>query len=141
MAHRPRDVSARGDDGLAARLRGFGPAGLLSMLAILLAGNIGFGGMVALPAGGLLVLAWVRLSRTPWRAVGYVPPKNWIVTLTGGVGFGIIFKIVIERGIADYCTADDGTADYTLHSLAVIQMQNAFCMLSVAGGALPFGPK
>jgi len=93
---RERPAALSGDNGLAARLRGFGAVGILSIFAILLAGNIGAGSVVALPAGGLLVLAWARLSRTPWRALGYVSPKNWIATLASGIAFGIVFKILMK---------------------------------------------
>jgi|SRR5579883_1961812 len=84
------------EDALAASLRGFGPVGILSMLVILLPGNIRLGAMVALPASALLVLAWARLSQTPWRALGYVSPRSWTVTLAGGIAFGIAFKLLMK---------------------------------------------
>lgn len=86
------------------------------MAAIVLAGNMGFGGMVAVPAGGLLVLAWVRLSGTPWRAVGYVAPKNWIVTVACGIGFGIGFKILMRMLVMPLLGAPPVNSDY--HFLA-----------------------
>jgi membrane protease YdiL (CAAX protease family) len=84
------------DDRPAIGLSGFGPTGIFWMLVILLAGNIALGPMVTLPAGGLLVLAWARLTRTPWAALGYVPPESWIVTLTGGIAFGAVFKLLMK---------------------------------------------
>jgi uncharacterized protein len=69
---------------------------VLAMLVILLVGNIRIGSMVAIPAGALLVLAWARLSHTPWRAIGYVRPKNWAVAVAGGVLFGIVLKLVLK---------------------------------------------
>src|SRR5690349_17544019 len=54
------------DDGLAASLRGFGPAGILAIAAILL------GNALFVPRSALLVHAWARLSRTPWSEIGYV---------------------------------------------------------------------
>jgi membrane protease YdiL (CAAX protease family) len=67
------------------------------MFLILFPGNIRLGSsMVALPASALLVLAWARLSRTPWRALGFVPPKSWIAALTYGIAFGMVFKILMK---------------------------------------------
>src|SRR5262249_16019401 len=48
-------------DGLAAKLRGFGPIGILAALVITAAGP------VLEPLGALLTLGWAHLSRTPWR--------------------------------------------------------------------------
>jgi membrane protease YdiL (CAAX protease family) len=84
------------DDALSTALRGFGPAGIFSLLVILLAGNMSLGNMVAIPAGGLLVLLWAHLSHTPWRALGYSSPKHWFATLALGFAFGIAFKIVMK---------------------------------------------
>jgi membrane protease YdiL (CAAX protease family) len=88
--------SLPGDDSLATGLRGFGPIGILSMLAILLAGNVRLGNLVAVPVSALLVLVWARLSTTPWRALGYVQPKHWFGTLTLGITFGVAFKILMK---------------------------------------------
>ena len=44
------------------------------------------------PIGALLVLVWVRLSRTPWREIGYVRPKSWTGTVPAGLAFGIAFN-------------------------------------------------
>lgn len=84
------------DDRLAAHLRGFGPLGIIAMLAILLSGNVILVNMVVLPVGAVLILLWVRLSETPWHAIGYVRPKNWIVTLAAGLAFGIAFKLLLK---------------------------------------------
>ena len=58
---------APSDEALAAKLRGFGPLGLLAIL-IILAGNI----VASLSA--VMVLVWARLSHTPWRELGYLRP-------------------------------------------------------------------
>jgi membrane protease YdiL (CAAX protease family) len=76
------------------------------MFLILLPGNIRFGSMVVLPASALLVLAWARLSRTPWRALGFVPPKSWIAALTYGTAFGILFKILMKMLVMPLLGAD-----------------------------------
>src|SRR4029078_3196927 len=49
-------------DDLARRLRGFGPVGLLAVVAIL-AGNV-----LVIPLSAVLVLVWAHLSDTPWGA-------------------------------------------------------------------------
>ncbi|HEY8833937.1 MAG TPA: hypothetical protein VIM09_00015, partial [Chthoniobacterales bacterium] len=66
------------EERLAARLRGFGALGLLSIL-IILGGNFLFS-----PLSAILVVGWVSLSRTPWREIGYVRPRSWTRTLAIG---------------------------------------------------------
>lgn len=78
-------------DRLAARLRGFGPLGILAMLVIPLVGNYPFP-----PFGAILVLLWVHWSRTPWRDIGYVRPKSWTRDLAVGIAFGIAFKLLMK---------------------------------------------
>ena len=75
---------------LAARLRGFGPAGLLG-IAIILAGALVNGLVTA-----TLVVLWAVLSRTPWRNIGYVRPRNYAVTIGGGVAFGVALKFLLK---------------------------------------------
>jgi hypothetical protein len=79
----------------AAALRGFGPLGILAVFVILL------GGLVP-PTGALLVLVWVQLSRTPWREIGYVRPKNWIRTIVVGMVFGVAFKFLLKAIVMRY---------------------------------------
>src|SRR5712691_11635819 len=78
-------------DRVAAGLRGFGPLGILAILVILLAGNYPF-----VPLSAILVLVWVRWSRTPWREIGYVRPKSWTQDLALGLAFGIAFKLLMK---------------------------------------------
>jgi len=78
------------DDRVAAALRGFGPLGILSILVIL-AGNFAVASVSA-----VLVLVWARLSRTPWREIGYVRPKSWTRTLAIGIVFGVAFKFAMK---------------------------------------------
>lgn len=78
------------DDPIAEALRGFGPLGILAILVIL-AGNGLF-----VPLSAILVLAWVRWSRTPWREIGYVRPRSWIVIVAVGIAFGIAFKFLMK---------------------------------------------
>jgi membrane protease YdiL (CAAX protease family) len=78
------------DDSVASGLRGFGPLGILAIV-IIFAGNL-----VVVPLSAVLVLVWAWLSRTPWREIGYVRPRSWIVTLAAGVVFGALFKLLMK---------------------------------------------
>ncbi len=82
------------DDAIARGLRGFGPLGILTFLFILLVGNAG-----VLPFGALLVLAWARGSRTPWRDLGFVWPRHWGRTVVVGILFGAAFKLILKAGV------------------------------------------
>jgi membrane protease YdiL (CAAX protease family) len=104
------------DDPLAAELRGFGPLGLLAVLAIVLAGNVIVGPMVLLPIGAILALLWMRWSRTPWRDIGYVRPRSWIGTVAIGVAFGITFKFLMKAIVMPLLGADPANQAY--HFLA-----------------------
>jgi membrane protease YdiL (CAAX protease family) len=78
------------DDSVAAGLRGFGPLGILAILVI-------YGGnAIFAPLSAVLVLVWAWLSRTPWREIGYVRPRSWIVTLAAGLVFGASFKLLMK---------------------------------------------
>src|SRR5258707_2143912 len=93
----PRTEAATpSSDRFAAALRGFGPLGIVAILSILLTGNVTVGEMIILPVGAALVLVWARLSRTPWREIGYVRPSSWILTVAGGIAFGVAFKFLMK---------------------------------------------
>ena len=81
------DLSA--GDPLAAKLRGFGPLGILAIVIIV-------AGAFIPPLGAILVLVWVWLSRTPWREIGYVRPQSWTRTLLVGIVFGVAFKFLMK---------------------------------------------
>jgi uncharacterized protein len=83
-----------------AALRGFGPIGILAILVIA-AGNFLF-----LPLSALLVLAWARLSQTPWREIGYVRPKSWVATIAIGIAFGAAFKLLMKAVVMPLLGAD-----------------------------------
>jgi membrane protease YdiL (CAAX protease family) len=82
-------IAPPSDDPVAARLRGFGPLGLLAILIIVLTS-------VVKPLSALLVLLWAWRSHTPWREIGYVRPKSWIGTLAVGIVFGGAFKLLMK---------------------------------------------
>ncbi len=73
--------------GFAATLREFGPVGTLTSLFILALGA---------SLGGIPVLAWARLSCTPWRDLGFTRPRNWFGTVAIGIVFGCAFKLVMK---------------------------------------------
>jgi len=78
------------DEPLAARLRGFGPLGLLSILVVI-AGNF-----LLAPLSAILALIWAWLSRTPWRELGFVRPRSWPRTILIGILFGVGLKFVMK---------------------------------------------
>ena len=91
MSAQPSELtSSDSNDPVPARLRGFGPLGILAILLIL-AGNFLFA-----PLSAVLVLVWVWLSRTPWREIGYVRPRNWVGSVVVGVAFGCAFKFLMK---------------------------------------------
>src|SRR5215475_15281813 len=85
---------------LAARLRGFGPEGLLG-IAIIVAGSL-VNGLV----GATLVVLWVVLSKTPWRDIGYVRPRNYAATIGGGVALGAALKLLLKAVVMPLLGAD-----------------------------------
>lgn len=84
----------------AAALRGFGPIGILSLLAVFL-GNALFA-----PLSAMLALAWARASRTPWSAFGFVRPKGWASTLVLGVVLGVGLKLLMKSVVMPLLGAD-----------------------------------
>jgi membrane protease YdiL (CAAX protease family) len=84
------DPPSVADDPITARLRGFGPVGILAVV-IILAGNFLF-----TPLSAILVLGWARLSRTAWREIGFVRPKSWVGSIAVGIVFGAAFKLLMK---------------------------------------------
>ncbi|HET7226795.1 MAG TPA: type II CAAX endopeptidase family protein [Candidatus Eisenbacteria bacterium] len=93
---RPPAPATAPDDAFAARLRGFGPVGLLAIVAILLGGNAFVAPLVPLPVGAGLALLWAWRSRTPWRAIGWVRPRRWAGTLVLGAAIGVALKLAMK---------------------------------------------
>jgi len=102
--------SSAPDDPFAAALRGFGPVGLLAILAIL-AGNA-----LVVPLSAVLVLLWARRSRTPWAAIGYVRPRSWIGGLAAGLALGIALKLLMKAIVMPLLGTDPVNQAY--HHLA-----------------------
>jgi CAAX protease family protein len=102
LAELPSGAHAATDfeDPIAASLRGFGPLGILAILVVL-AGNL-----LLPPLSAVLVLLWVRASRTPWREIGYVRSTSWPRTVTVGIGFGIAFKLLMKAIVMPVLGAD-----------------------------------
>jgi uncharacterized protein len=92
-------ITLQTSDRCAARLRGFGPLGILAILVIL-ASN------VLKPLSAILVLLWAWRSRTPWREIGYVRPKSWIITVAIGIVFGVAFKFLMKAIVMPFLGAD-----------------------------------
>src|SRR5262245_6401577 len=86
----PTPAAPRAQPDLAARLRGFGPLGLLAFLVVLLAT------LYSALFGALAALVWAWVSRTPWRELGFVRPKSWARTVLGGVVIGVAFKLAMK---------------------------------------------
>jgi membrane protease YdiL (CAAX protease family) len=83
-----RTDSTPATDQLSRSLKEFGPIGIVTLLVILLLGSGWF--------RGLLVLIWANFSRTPFRELGFVRPKNWPITLLSGIVLGAFFKIMMK---------------------------------------------
>ena len=101
----PQPTLARGTGELAAELRSFRPLGLLAIAVIFLSGNV-FVGNYAIPLGAMLVLLWVKLSGTPWRAMGYVRPRNWPAAVGFGVVLGVALKLAMKAILLPLLGAD-----------------------------------
>ena len=77
-------------------LRGFGVAGILAIVVIVLSGTVIVGDMISLPVGAALVLVWAKLSHTPWREIGFVRPRSWLGSLAVGILLGVALKFVMK---------------------------------------------
>jgi membrane protease YdiL (CAAX protease family) len=93
----------------AAKLRSFGPLGILSIAII-------FGGQFLAPLGAVLVLVWAKLSRTPWWKIGFASPKSWTMTIAGGVVFGTCLKLFMKSVLMPLLGADP--INHSYHFLA-----------------------
>src|SRR4051812_35419327 len=60
-------------------------------MLIILGGNILF-----VPLSGILVLGWAWISKTPWRDLGLMRPRNWAGTVALGIVFGVLLKFAMK---------------------------------------------
>jgi uncharacterized protein len=102
-------------DRMARELRGFGPPGLFVLFAVLLTGTILIQ-QVAIPLGAMLVLLWVRLSKTPLCRIGYIKPKRPFKTILMGMLFGCLFKLFTKAVVMPLLGA--GPVNLAYHYLA-----------------------
>lgn len=80
-------------DGVAARLRGFGPIGIAAILLIFAAN------LAIAPLGAILVLVWARVAEVPWSDLGFRRPRSWLLTIVGGVIAGVLLKLLVKAVI------------------------------------------
>jgi uncharacterized protein len=115
-------------DRLAASLRGFGPLGIVAFVVIL-AGNFLFP-----PLSAILALVWVHESRTPWSDLGFVRPRNWMLTIIIGIVFGVTFKLVMKTIVMPLLGAPaiNPTYHYLAGNTAALP-GTIFVMIVVAG--------
>jgi membrane protease YdiL (CAAX protease family) len=121
------DLSEASSERFAAQLRGFGPVGLLAIIAIV------FGNAIFISLGGVLVLVWVKLSRTPWREIGYVRPRSWTATIAGGIVFGVAFKFALKTIVMPLLGAD--AVNHAYHYLAANRAAIPFTLFALTVGA------
>lgn len=101
--HDPTSGASRApDDRFAAQLRGFGPVGTLVALGLMALGSL----------GGVPVLAWAWLSRTPCRELGFVRPPSWMRTVLVGVTAGCAFKLLMKAVVMPLFGAPPVNAAY-----------------------------
>jgi len=124
-------MSSQSEDRFARDLRGFGPLGVIAILIIVAAGNITTG--IVLPLGGILTLLWVRWSHTPWRDIGYVRPKSWVMSIVGGIVLGVALKFVLKSIVMPLLGADP--VNFAYHYLAgnSALLPAAVLMMLIAG--------
>src|SRR5262245_193640 len=83
-----------------ARLRGFGPVGVLAM-AVICASVL-----VSPLISGVLVVVWALWSHTPWRELGYTRPKSWPLAITASAAGGVLFKLAMKSLVLPLLGAD-----------------------------------
>jgi len=121
----PAGAAGSGEERIAARLRGFGPLGLLAILSILLAH------LYSVPLAAFMILVWIRLSAISWREIGYVRPASWAGTVVFGVLFGIVFKLLMKSVVMPLLGADP--VNHAFHYLAGNRAEIPWFLLTIAG--------
>jgi len=121
------DALTLDDDRFAAQLRGFGPIGIIAILAIL------FGNAIVISFSGVLVLVWAKLSQTPWSEIGYVRPRSWMATIAGGIAFGVAFKFALKAIVMPLLGADP--INHAYHYLTGNRAAIPFALFALIVGA------
>ena len=88
-------------------VRRFGPVGVITIIVILLIGNL---------AGAALVLIWAVVSGTRWRDLGFVRPPHGAIDLVIALFAGVIFKILMKALVMPLLGF--GAVNSTYHYLA-----------------------
>jgi membrane protease YdiL (CAAX protease family) len=116
-------------DDFASDLHGFGPLGIISLLLIVISGNVILPGMILIPVGAILTLLWVHLTNTPWQNIGFIIPGSWSFTLVVGLLVGTILKFITKAIILPLTGADPINHAYhflvsntTILPLAIVSM-------------------
>lgn len=103
----PLPRPAREPNRIQRALRGVGPVGIVVAVAIIAAGFM-YGTRICAP----LVVLWVLFTRTPWRDLGFVRPKSWMLAIAGGVLAGIVCKLVMKAVVMPLLGAPDVNPNY-----------------------------
>ena len=93
-----RSSSTKGTDRVASALRGLGPVGIVFILVVLVSGPV---------IGAALVLLWAWFTKTPWRDLGFVRPKSWLLTIAGGIVAGVVIKLLMKAVVMPLLGAPD----------------------------------
>lgn len=115
-------------DALAAELRGFGPIGLLAILAIVAAS------LVIGPVSAALVLLWAYRSRTPWSELGLARPRSWTRTLLAGIVFGAALKLFMKSVVMPLLGADPVNRSYQHLAGNIAALPGTLFMVIVVAG-------
>jgi CAAX protease family protein len=115
------------DGSVAAKLRGFGPAGLLAILFVL-AGN------VLGPFKGVPVLLWASWSHTPWSELGFVRPASWARTAIIGIVFGVAFKFAMKAIVMPLLGAEPINSTYSWVSGNPLALMWMLVLVTAGGG-------
>lgn len=115
-------------NGFAAKLRGFGPAGisviLLVLLSLLLVG----------PLTAILVMLWAWYARVPWRDLGLTPPRSWALRIAGGITAGILLKLALKAVVMPLIGAPAINSAYHYVSGNPAALTRMIITVIVAGG-------
>jgi uncharacterized protein len=89
-------------------MRPDGPAGILITMAVVIAVGFLYGTRAAAP----LVLLWAWWTRLPWRDLGLKRPRNWALTIGGGIVTGIVLKLFMKAIVMPLLGAPDTNPAY-----------------------------